>query len=94
MNYSKPDSECLGNYNFDNIAQYAHQHFIEGCSLLELFQRAKSNRQRQEATLVSYMDYKDKKIENLELTCQYKEQCKATNCQLIIKEKIERYLDS
>lgn len=89
-----PDSECMGSYNFDNIAQYAHQRFIQGYSILELFQRAKSNRQRQEITLVSSMDYHDNKIDSLHLTCQYKEQCKATNCQRIIKARIEKYLDS
>ena len=93
MNQHTPNSECIGNYDFDNIARYAYRHFIEGLSLIEIFQKTKSARQRQEASLVSFMDYRDNKIKNLELTCQYKEQCKTTNCQQIIKARIEEYLD-
>lgn len=85
-------SDCLGNYNFDNIARYARQRFIEGISTIELMQRAKSNRRREEIALVAMMDIDDNTVENLQLSCQYKEQCKVTTCRKVIKEIIESNL--
>jgi len=80
---------CLGNYDFDNIALYARKRFVEGINTIDLMKKAKSIRERQEITLVSMMDIDESKIDNLQLSCQYAEQCKVTNCRSVIKELIE-----
>ena len=90
MSYHHPD--CMGNYDFDNIALFARKRFIEGRSLLELFQKAKSNRRRQEITLVSQLGIENNSVEDLELSCQYKEQCKVTTCRVVLKQMIENIL--
>jgi len=87
MKYHNPD--CLGNYNFDNIADYARKRFVEGYSTIELMQGAKSQRRRQEIALVAMMDIDDTTVQNLHLSCQYKEQCKVTTCRAVIKKMIE-----
>lgn len=87
MKYRNP--ECLGNFNFDNIAYYARKRFIEGYSTIELMLQTESNRRRQEIALVAMMDIDDTTVKNLHLSCQYKEQCKVTTCREIIKEMIE-----
>ncbi|MDH5516875.1 MAG: hypothetical protein OEY36_03520 [Gammaproteobacteria bacterium] len=83
---------CLGNYDFDKIAHYARKRFIEGCNTNELLQGAHSLRQRQEIALVSFMDIENDSVENLQLSCQYTEQCKVTTCRSVIKEIIENEL--
>ena len=83
---------CLGNYNFDNIARYARKRFIEGISTIDLMQRAKSIRDRQEIALVAMMDIDENTVDNLQLSCQYAEQCKVTSCRKVIKEIIEEGL--
>ena len=80
---------CLGNYNFDNIARYARKRFIEGISTIDLMQRAKSIRDRQEIALVAMMDIDQNTVDNLQLSCQYAEQCKVTSCRKTIKKMIE-----
>lgn len=87
MKYHNPD--CVGNFNFDNIAYYAHKRFIEGYSTIELMQKTQSHRRRQEIALVAMMDIDETTVNNLHLSCQYKEQCKVTTCRKIIKEIIE-----
>ena len=81
---------CLGNYNFDNIALYARKRFIEGCNSIDLIKKAKSNKERQEILLVEMMDIDESTVDNLQLSCQYTEQCKVTSCRKIIKEIIEK----
>lgn len=83
---------CLGNYDFDNIALYARKRFIEGYNTIDLMQKAQSNRERQEIALVAMMDIDEATVENLQLSCQYAEQCKVTNCRKVIKEIIENNL--
>ena len=83
---------CLGNYNFDNIALYARKRFIEGYNTIDLLQKAKSNRERQEIALVAMMDIDEETVDNLQLSCQYAEQCKVTSCRKVIKEIIENNL--
>lgn len=92
MNYDK--SNCMGNFNFENIAYYARKRFIEGVNTIELMQQTQSNRRRQEIALVAMMDIDDTTINNLHLSCQYKEQCKVTTCREIIKEIIEKNLQN
>lgn len=83
---------CLGNYDFDNIALYARQRFVEGINTIDLMQKAKSHRARQEIVLVSMMDIDENTVDNLQLSCQYAEQCKVTSCKSVIKEIIEENL--
>lgn len=85
-------TDCMGNYDFDNIAYYARKCFIEGYSLLDLVLTAKSSRQRQEMTLVSYLEVENDHVENILLDCQYKEQCKETGCRQRLKKMIEQEL--
>lgn len=92
MKYHNP--YCLGNYDFNNIALYARKRFIEGYTTIELMLDAQSNRERQEIALVAMMDIDEATVENLQLSCQYKEQCKVTTCRVVIKQIIEDNLTS
>ena len=41
-------SGCLGNYNFDNIAQFARKRFIEGVNTIDLMRNARTHREKKE----------------------------------------------
>jgi hypothetical protein len=81
--------DCLGEYDFDNIAHYARKRFIEGQSTIELLQQAKSTREKEEIALVATMDLDDKTVKDIKLTCQYAEKCKVTTCRKLIRQLIE-----
>ena len=83
---------CIGNYDFDKIALYAHKRFIEGLNLMDLISQTESHKERQEIALVASFSTTDSIVEDLKLDCPYKEQCKVTNCRIRIKEKIENCL--
>ncbi len=89
MNYN---TYCIGNYDFEKIAHYAHKRFIEGNNIMELLSQTTSHRERQEISLVTGLSTTDKIVEDLKLACPYKEQCKVTNCRIRIKEMIENKL--
>jgi len=90
MAYLNPD--CLGHYDFDNIADYAYKKFVEGYSTIELLQKATTRREKEEIALVASMDLDDETVSSLKLSCQHAEQCKVTNCRKVIKQLIENQL--
>ncbi|MDH5516879.1 MAG: hypothetical protein OEY36_03540 [Gammaproteobacteria bacterium] len=90
MAYYNPD--CMGNYDFDNIADFAKKRFIDGYSTIELLLQAKTVREKEEIALVAMMDLDDATVEKLELSCQYAKQCQVTNCRTVIKQIIENNL--
>jgi len=87
MPYYNPN--CLGNYDFDNIALYAKKRFFDGYSTIELLQEAKTTREKEEIALVAMMDIDDSIVSNLQLTCAYAEKCQVTSCRKVIKQMIE-----
>lgn len=86
------NSFCVGNYDFEKIAFYARKRFIDGYSMIDLFKQTNSHRERQEISLVSLLATDDTHVKNIQLSCPYKEQCKATDCSVRIKELIENKL--
>jgi len=85
--------DCLGKYDFDNIALYARKRFFEGYSTIELLQQATTIREKEEIALVAMMDIDDSTVSNLQLTCQYAEKCQVTSCRKVIKQMIENELN-
>ncbi len=78
MNYRK--SECMGNYNFDNIAYFTKKRFIDSrdtiALLAELLASAKTEREKDEIALVSSLELEDDKIKALQVRCRFAGQCK------------------
>jgi len=85
---------CMGNYDFEKIARYAHERFFKGKNILEQLSQSSSYRERQEIGLVSGLSTNDSIVKKLKLDCPYKEQCKVTNCRTRIKNIIESHLPS
>ena len=81
--------DCLGHYDFDNIAHYAKKRFVEGCSTVALLEQAGSEREKEEIALVSLLDVEDDQIRDLELSCRYDRQCKVLDCRDRLKSMIE-----
>jgi len=90
MHHSNP--YCMGNYDFEKIALYAHERFFKGKNILEQLSQSSSYRERQEIGLVSGLSASDSIVQKLKLDCPYKEQCKVTNCRSRIKNIIESHL--
>ena len=86
------NSFCIGNYDFEKVAYYARKRFIDGSNMIDLFKQANSHRERQEMSLVSILATNDTRVNKISLSCPYKEQCKATDCLVRIKERIENKL--
>lgn len=72
--------ECLGKYNFENIAHFAKKRFIEGCDTIELLKQAKSESEKEEIALVCLLDVEDEQIVALELNCKHASECRITDC--------------
>lgn len=83
---------CLGNYDFEHISFFARKRFVEGHNTIELLEQARSQREKEEITLVSLLDVEDEKIRDLQLSCSYADQCKVTNCRDKLKRMIEEEL--
>lgn len=84
--------ECLGNYDFEQIANFARKRFVEGINTVALLEQAKSRREREEIALVCLLDVEDDMITNLQLNCHYADSCKATDCRDRLKKLIEQDL--
>lgn len=82
--------DCLGNYDFDNIARFAKLRFIEGHNTIDLLQQATTEREKEEIALVAMLDLDDLSIENIKLHCKHADKCHVTNCRKVIKELIEK----
>ena len=95
------NSECMGNYNFDNIAYFAKRRFLEGrdtiALLAELLAAAKTEREKEEIALVSSLQLEDDNIRELQVRCRYAGQCKTcagqcrtSDCIKKLKKMIEQ----
>ncbi|HHH44084.1 MAG TPA: hypothetical protein ENK49_08100 [Gammaproteobacteria bacterium] len=84
--------DCLGHYDFDSIAHYAKQRFVEGRSTVSLLAEAGSEREKEEIALVSLLDVEDEQIRDLELHCRYSSQCKVLDCRDRLRKLIEEEL--
>ena len=75
-------SECMGNYNFDHIANFAKRRFIEGrdtiALLAKLLAAAKTEREKEEIALVCSLELEDDNIRELQIRCRYAGQCKTS----------------
>ena len=93
-NRAKPcaNPRCLGNYDFEQIANFARKRFIEGLDTVALLEQAKSKREREEIALVCLLDVEDDVIKNLQLNCHYADKCKAIDCRDRLKKLIEQDL--
>jgi hypothetical protein len=86
------DAHCLGNYDFDDIARFARQRFVDGIQTMELLERASSRRELEEIALVSMLDVHDDVVRDLRLDCRHARTCKTTNCRARLKTLIEQEL--
>ena len=72
--------ECMGNYNFDNIAFYAKRRFIEGCNTIDLMAAAKTQAEKEEVALVCLLHVSNDQILDLKLSCKHASECKVMDC--------------
>lgn len=85
---------CLGNYDFDHIADFAIKRFVEGQNTVSLLEQATSESEREEIALVCMLDVEDRKIRDLELCCGHAGHCKVMDCRDRLKKMIEEELAS
>jgi hypothetical protein len=78
--------DCLGHYDFSNIAHFAKKRFVDGFTTVALLQQAESEREKEEIALVSLLDVEDDQIRDLKLSCRYEKQCKVLDCRDRLKE--------
>ena len=83
---------CRGNYDFDQIADFAKKRFVEGINTVALLERAGSKREKEEIALVCLLDVEDDKILDLQLCCTHSHICKVMDCRDRLKKIIEREL--
>ncbi len=80
---------CLGNYDFEQIAFFARKRFIEGYNTVTLLEQAKSEREKEEISLVCLLDVEDDQIRDLQLSCRHAVQCKVMDCRDKLKKMIK-----
>ena len=83
---------CLGNYDFEHIAEFAIRRFVEGFSTIALLEQAKTEREKEEIALVSLLDVEDGNIRGLHLCCTHSPKCKVIDCRNRLKKMIEEEL--
>jgi len=83
---------CLGNYDFDDIVEFAIRRFVNGCSTIALLEEAKTEREKEEIALVSMLDVEDDNIRDMHLCCKNSAQCKVIDCRERLKRIIEEQL--
>lgn len=83
------NAHCMGNYDFDNIAHFAKQRFVDGVQTVELLRRASSRREREEIALVAMLDVHDDTVHDLRLDCRHAGTCKTTDCRERLKTMIQ-----
>jgi hypothetical protein len=86
---TKTPCECLGYYDFDKVVLYARKKFIEGDSTINLLKTAKTQKERDEVTLIAFLDLDMNKVKEISLHCRYSKKCTVKNCLQIFKEMIE-----
>ncbi len=72
--------ECMGNYDFDNIAFFAKKRFIEGCNTIDLMTAAKTQREKEEIALVCLLHVANNEIQDIQLSCKHASKCKVMDC--------------
>jgi len=87
MTCRNPD--CLGQYDFDSIANFAKKRFVDGCDTVTLLEQAESEREKEEIALVSLLDVEDDQIRDLKLSCVHGGQCKVLDCRDRLKKLIQ-----
>lgn len=83
---------CFGNYDFDNIANFAKKRFVDGCSTISMLKQARSETEREEIALVCMLDVADEIVLDVQLDCRYADECKVTNCRDKLRKLIEAEL--
>ena len=83
---------CFGNYDFNNISNFAKKRFVDGHSTVSLLKQARSKTEREEIALVCMLDIEDEIVLNVKLGCRYANDCKVTNCRDKLRELIETEL--
>ncbi len=79
---------CLGYYDFDNIARFARLRFIEGKSTIQLLSAAQSEKEKEEIALVAILDLEDDDIKHIKLHCKHAKNCQVTTCRQVIRSLI------
>lgn len=72
--------DCMGDYDFDNIAFYAKKRFIDGCDTIELMKAARTDREREEIALVSLLHVAKDDIQDIDLSCKHASNCSVMDC--------------
>ena len=83
---------CFGNYDFDNIANFAKKRFVDGNSTISLLKQANSETECEEIALVCMLDVQDEIVLDVKLDCRYADDCKVTNCRDKLRKLIESEL--
>lgn len=85
---------CMGQYDFDNIVDYARKRFVEGYSTIELMEQAKSEQEKEEIAFVAMLDLDDEMVKELKLSCKFEGICEITTCRQLLKQMIEDDLEN
>ena len=84
------ESECVGEYDFDHIAEYARKRFVEGYDTVTLMQQAVSEHEREQIALVCLLDVEEHMAnDKVRFGCRYQDQCPVPNCRNRLREIIE-----
>ena len=83
---------CMGRYDFDKIADFAHQRFVEGMPLAAQIRAARSQKEKEEAALVSHMEVTPFCIRNFQVKCKYADRCAACHCANLLQKLAEMRL--
>lgn len=81
--------QCLGNYDFDRIADFAIKRYVDGYATLDLMRKAKSETEKAEIALVCLLDLDDTNIQDLQLCCKHADRCASINCRERLRRLIE-----
>lgn len=86
------NAECLGNSDFERIAQYARRRFVDGIDTVTLMQSARDERERREIALAALLDLDEATIAELDLFACDSLQCRARSYrqrlrQLLVQEQ-------
>lgn len=82
----------MGDYDFDEIAEFARKRYIEGYDTVSLMQQARSRREKEEIALVCMLDIDNDQIRAINLCCRYGSECKILDCRERLTRMIGRGL--
>ena len=84
--------DCLGHYDFDEIALFARKRFIEGIDTVTLMSQAQNDREREQIALVSLLSIENDQVKSIQVSCRYANECQVTTCRQRLKKMIEAEL--